>query len=320
MLRPGHALRQFRLALSLLAALSLSAMALATTALAQQNQPINGLIMLIEFEHIEGVRHWETQLGYRDLTALVQVQHNVLTQYPADFARMANEGHVIAGIHAEQAFWGVPYEEQLLRMRIAKSTVEAVTGLPMRVFGSRYFAYDENTLKAADALGIEFVLGRGTAGERAVVYDPLEYDARIISVSNVPFAEMGTGSLCDYSLWARGAGHEDFAGVLERVLTELRPSDMILVSHAYLGGTKLDWWRVYEHVLDRPEVMWRTFDEWLMALETISVPFAEIPVNTEVLYEVPQPAVPLDEMRNVPGLFPVTNPQPQSGFICPGCL
>lgn len=210
--------------------------------------------MLIEFEAIEGLRHWETQLGYHSLTALIQAQYDVLAAYPEDFARIAAEGHVVAGLYAEDAFWGVPYEQQLLRMRIVKSTVEAITGAPMRVFGSRYFAYDENTLRAADALGIEFVLGRGTMGERAVVYDPAEYTAGIISVSNVPFAEMGTGSLCDYSLWARGASHEDFARVLEGVI-DLRPSDMILVSHAYLGGAKLDWWRVYEQALKSNDVV-----------------------------------------------------------------
>jgi hypothetical protein len=46
-LRLWPAVRQWRLALSLAAALSLSAMAWATTALAQQNEPIDGPIMLI---------------------------------------------------------------------------------------------------------------------------------------------------------------------------------------------------------------------------------------------------------------------------------
>ena len=94
----------------------------------------------------------------------------------------------------------------------------------MRVFGSRYFAYDENILRAADALGVEYVLARGTAGERATVYAPREYKAKIISVSNVPFGEMGTGSLCDYSLWARGSTDEDSANVVDKVLAR-RPSD-----------------------------------------------------------------------------------------------
>jgi hypothetical protein len=129
---------------------------------------------------------------------------------------------------------------------------------------------------------------------------------------------MGTGSLCDYSLWARGATHEDFAAVLDRVI-DLRPSDMILVSHAYLGGAKLDWWQVYEQTLGRPEIDWRGFDEWVAATDVIALPFAEIPVNREVLYQVPQPAVPLEELRNVPGLFPEEAPAKPANDLCPVC-
>ena len=94
----------------------------------------------------------------------------------------------------------------------------------MRVFGSRYFAHDENILRAADALGVEYLLARGTAGERATVYAPQEYKAKIISVSNVPSGAIGTGSLCDCSLWGRGSTDEDPANVVEKVLAR-RPSD-----------------------------------------------------------------------------------------------
>jgi hypothetical protein len=51
--------------------------------------PTNGLIMLIEFEKIDGIRHWERELDQRGLTALVQAQNNVLKEYPDDFARLA---------------------------------------------------------------------------------------------------------------------------------------------------------------------------------------------------------------------------------------
>ncbi|MDD4123059.1 MAG: hypothetical protein PHO23_02455 [Candidatus Pacebacteria bacterium] len=94
----------------------------------------------------------------------------------------------------------MPYEEQYTYLQEAQGLVKEVTGKDMRVFGSRYFAYDENTLKVADSLGIEYILARGTKGVEAVVYSPNEYDVKIISVSNVDFENMGHGSLCDYSL------------------------------------------------------------------------------------------------------------------------
>ena len=282
--------------------LSLAACAaLAVPAPARAQTPTNGLIMLLEFERIEGLRHWEQELNKRGLNALVQVQHDIMDKYPEDFARMAAEGYVIAGTDSEKPFWDVPYDEQLARMRLAKTAVERVTHKPMRVFGSRYFAYDENTLKAADALGVPYVLGRGTAGALATIYAPKEYKAKIISVSNVPFGDMGTGSLCDYSLWARGSTDKDFAAMLDKVIVS-RQADLILVSHAYIGGTYQGWWQVYEAALGRTEVQWRPFDQWLEVVKANAMPFAQVPMNREVKYDTPKPAVPLERLQLLPGL------------------
>ena len=172
----------------------------------------------------------------------------------------------------------------------------------MRVVASGYFAYDENTLKAAEALGVPYVLARGTAEEKAVVYKPEEYNVKIISVSNVPFEEMGRGSLCDYSLWARGAGPEEFEEVVNYCLNN-QPQDMILVSHAYLGGTRLAWWQEYEKALNSNKVQWqKSFDQWLNNLDVLEMPFDEIPQNREVQYTVPKPAKAIEDYEPVPGL------------------
>ncbi len=261
--------------------------------------PTNGLIMLIEFEKIDGIRHWERELDHRGLTALIQAQNNVLKEYPDDFARLAAEGYAISGIDAEKPFWDVAYDEQLARMREVKQSVERITHKPMRVFGSRYFAYDENTLRAADALGIDYVLGRGTAGALATIYAPREYKAKIISVSNVPFAEMGTGSLCDYSLWARGSTGKEFGSVVDKTLAS-GLSDLILVSHAYIGGLYAEWWPVYEAALANKNVTWRSFDQWVSSVRINAQPLAAIPVNREVKYDVPKPAVPLEKLELLP--------------------
>lgn len=292
-------IRRFRSQLAWIAVAVIASMGLASGARAQT--PTNGLIMLLEFEKIEGLRHWERELDRRGLTALVQAQSNVMLKYPEDFARLATKGYPVAGIDSEKPYWDMPYDQQLARMREAKQTVEKITHKPMRLFGSRYFAYDENTLKAADALGVDYVLGRGTAGALATIYAPREYKAKIISVSNVPFGEMGTGSLCDYSLWARGSTDKEFAAMLDKVIAS-RPADLILVSHAYLGGTYQGWWQAYEQVLARPEVKWRPFDEWVRAVKVNAMPLADIPVNREVKYDTPRPAVPLDKLQLLPGL------------------
>lgn len=263
---------------------------------------INGLIMLIEFEGIEGVLHWEKTLDQKGITALVQAQQNILNKYPDVFKRLADKGYEISGLYAEEAFWDMPYEKQVKLMKEAKEAVECITQKPMRVFATRYFAYDENTLKAAEVLGIPYILARGTAGEKAVVYKPKEYNVKIISVSNVPFEEMGRGSLCDYSLWARGATPEDFGKVLEWCLNN-QPKDMILVSHAYLGGTRLAWWNEYEKALNSDKVIWRkSFDEWVKNVDVLEMPFKDIPQNREVQYTTPKPAKAIKDYEPIPDL------------------
>jgi hypothetical protein len=290
-------IRHIRLSLAFAAVALAAAMSPAVAA----QTPTNGLMMLIEFERIEGLRHWERELDQRGLTALVQVQRDLMQKYPEDFARLAAKGYAVSGLDAEKPYWDMPYDQQLARMRDTKEEVEKITHRPMRVFGSRYFAYDENTLKAADALGVEYVLGRGTAGALATIYAPHEYKTKIISVSNVPFGDMGTGSLCDYSLWARGSTAKDFAAMLDKVIAS-RQADLILVSHAYIGGTYQGWWQAYESALARPEVKWRPFDAWLRVVKVNAMPLAAIPVNREVKYDKPKPAVPLNKLELLPGL------------------
>ena len=133
------------------------------------------------------------------------------------------------------------------------------TGKPMRVFACSYSSYDENTMRAAEALGVPFLLARGTVDVQALIYRPEEYDVGLIEVSNVEFGEMGRGSLCDTSLYSRGATEADFAQVLTESLAK-RPDSMILVSHPHIGGTKAGYWAVYQKALGDPRLSWRTFD------------------------------------------------------------
>jgi len=257
--------------------------------------------MLIEFEEIDGVLQWEKELDARNLTAMVKVQNNILEEYPEIFKRLANKGYEIAGGYDKAPFWDMPYEEQYQYLKEAQELVEKVTGKQMRVFGSRYFAYDENTLKAADKLGIKYILARGTQDVSAVIYDPKEYDVNIISVTNVENGEMGRGSLCDYSLWARGADATEFAQILEESLNK-KPENMILVSHAYLGGTRQEWWSEYKKVLETKKITWVDFDIWVNKQNVLTMPNSDIPVNQEVKYVQPQPAKPMEEYEPVSDL------------------
>ena len=279
---------------------------------------INTMLMLIEFERIEGIEQWEKELDSRGLTALVKVQDNVLEEYPTVFKRLADKGYEIAGGYDKAPFWDMSYDEQYKYLKESKDLVEKITGKKMRVFGSRYFAYDENTLKAADALGIEYILGRGVNDVEATVYQPKEYKVRVISVTNVDVGEpMGRGSLCDYSLWSRGADAVEFGQILDESIAK-KPTNMILVSHAYLGGTRLEWWIEYEKVLTSDKVTWNSFDNWLQNQEIVTLPNAEIPMNKEVKYVQPKPDKPMEDYEPIPGIDDNTKTQNFSdgGTMC----
>jgi hypothetical protein len=81
-----------------------------------------------------------------------------------------------------------------------------------------------------------------------------------------------------------------------------QPQNMIVVSHAYLGGTRLAWWNEYERVLDSQEVRWTSFDNWIENQAIVELPNAEIPINDEVKYVAPSPEKPIEEYEAIPGI------------------
>jgi len=299
-----------KIALLNIASIALTCL-LATAGLAQQQSGevssatasanTNGLIYLINAhadEPMDGLLRWETELRTRGLTAMIKASGPVLETYPQLFKRLANEGHEIIGGYAGIC-WDMPYEEQYQAMLAVKKDMESLTGKPMKVFACKYSSYDENTIRAAEALNVPYVLARGTEDVRALIYKPEEYDVGIIEVSNVEFAEMGRGSLCDISLYARGATDADFAKVVEASVSK-SPDSMILVSHPHIGGTKVGYWNVYAKTLESSSFDWRTFDDWLANVTVVSSAYTEIPENREVQYLEPTPVVPLEQLENLP--------------------
>lgn len=283
-------------AFALAAALPVSAQEAATV-------PINALVYLIEThadEPVDGLLQWELQLRARGLTAMIKASNPVLDRNPELFRRLAGAGHVIIGGYPGIC-WDMPYEEQLAEMAAVKERMEDLTGEPMQVFACSYSSYDESTLRAAEELGVPYVLARGTEDVRAIIHRPVEYDVGLIEVSNVEFGGLGGGSLCDISLWSRGATEEDFAQVLAESIAKA-PDSMILVSHPHIGGAKAGYWEVYETALSDPAIDWQPFDEWIDAVTVVEMPYADIPQNRELSYLEPRPAVPLDQLADVPAL------------------
>ena len=92
----------------------------------EEKTSINGMIMLIEFEKIEGILQWEKELDARNLTALLKVQDNVLEDYPEVFKRLAAKGYEVAGGYDEAPFWGMSYDEQYNHLKKSKDLVEKI--------------------------------------------------------------------------------------------------------------------------------------------------------------------------------------------------
>ena len=263
---------------------------------------INGLVFLIENEaDITGLLKWEKELDKIGITALVKAEKKVFEQYPNFFRRLASKGYEIAAGYSGAPCWDMPYSKQYEIMKEYQEFTEGIIGKKIRVFSCKYFSYDENTIRAAEELGIEYLLARGTQDVRAVVYHPEEYNVGLISVSNVEFEDMGRGSLCDISLWARGSTGEEFAKVFGESIAK-NPDSMILVSHAHLGGTRAGWWQVYEKALQTESVVWRSFDDWLSYALHLEMPNEDIPQNREVRYLIPKPSAPLEELELIPEL------------------
>jgi peptidoglycan/xylan/chitin deacetylase (PgdA/CDA1 family) len=255
---------------------------------------IEGLFLIIDHGNVKGLQHWADEFERRGMPAVIQTNEYMVTEQSRMIKDLCMKGFEICGSFNEQPFWDKPYSFQHEVMSRLKDEVEACTGKPMRIFGSKYSAYDEVTLRVADELGVQYVFARGAAGARAVVYKPKEYTVTIVSVSNVPSKQLGTGSLCDQSLWSRGAAPDDF----KEILFNLKEDRIILVAQTHLSGVKLHWWNVYQDFLDADIVAWKSLDEFVINPTVLSN--EQIPVNNDVQYITPQPRIPLEHEIDYP--------------------
>ena len=254
-----------------------------------------GLMLMIEFEDTVGLNNFVYQMNERNIPGLLVVNASYVEQN-CDFVKGLQQYNIeIAGIAPEEPFWDLEYDIQYERIEKTKNRIEACIGKPIRVIGSQYFAYDENTLKVADALGIPYVLARGTTGSKATVYQPQEYEAKILSISNIDSPKWGTGSLCDYSYWAREGNPQDFKDEVYKAFENF--NKVTPVSHTYIGGAKERWNEVYIDMFDNLDVNWVTLDEF--GEVDVHASIKDIPVNREVQYTTPKPEIPLDQEKEV---------------------
>lgn len=257
-------------------------------------QNVEGMFLLLDNNNEPGLKHWRDELAGRHIPAVIMLSEAVLDNNRELVKSLYDRGFEIGGCYNDGPFWNESYDSQYEITKRVKDKIQSFTDEPMLIFCSKYFAYNENTLRVADTLGIKYILARGTAGIRGVVYQPHEYHPKIVSVSNVPSKKLGTGSLCDESLRCRGEGPD----YLRDLLLSLRERRVIVVAQTHVSGVKLHWWNVFQDFLDAGIVIWKSLHEF--GTEVVTLPATKIPINTRTDYTVPKPRIPLEQEEDYP--------------------
>lgn len=258
----------------------------------EQTTP-KGIMVLIEYTDMVGLTNFVNEMYKRDMTGLFYTGPDFVEQHCEDIKKILQYENIeIMASYTKDPLWDMPYQEQYDGLKDAKERIEACTGKPVRIFSSKFQASDENTAKVADALGVPYVAARGTTETDAFVYQPEEYNVKVLSMSNIPSIRFKYGSLCDYSYWVREGSPEDMMVELENAKSN---NKLTLLSHTKIGGIKERWLDMWTSYWDTYDVDWVTLDE-IMTTD-MTLPYWQIPQNHNNPYTPSSmhPDVELDE-------------------------
>jgi hypothetical protein len=241
----------------------------------EELQKPKGMMILIEYTDMVGLSNFVNEMYERDITGVFYTGPDFVEQNCEDVKKLLEYENIeIMVSYTKDPLWGMSYEDQYEGLKDAKDRIEACTGQPVRILSSKYQASDENTAKVADALGVPYIVARGTTETEAFVYQPEDYDVKILSVSNIPSVRFKYGSLCDYSYWVRGGSPEDMMVELENSKNN---NKLTLLSHTRIGGVKERWLNMWTTYWDTYDVDWVTLDE--MMTTDMTLPYWQIPQN-----------------------------------------
>lgn len=261
-----------------------------------KEQP-KAMMLLIEFKNTDGLVNMVNDMHERNIKGLLMVNADFVEKNAVAIKKALETGNIeIAASYDPEAYWGMSYERQYQIISDMVTRINKALGVRVRIISSRYMASDENTVKVAQELGIEYITARGTTDLETIVYKPLEYNVKIISVSNIDTVEFKYGSFCDYSYYERSGSPEDMTKDYERAITNEK---FIGVSHTYIGGIKSRWNDMWHKHWDNYDVNWVNLDE--LGEVDKYMPMWQIPINKNAPYtpEKIRPVIPYDEEENV---------------------
>ncbi|MBN2015213.1 hypothetical protein JW766_00060 [Candidatus Dojkabacteria bacterium] len=255
------------------------------------------MMILIEFQQTDGLVNMVNDMKEQDIYGLLMVTPEFVEANAETIKKVLEVGNIeIVPTHVKEPLWDIPYDKQYDIISDMVERIESAVGIEARIISSRYMASDENTIKVAEKLGIEYVMARGTTELAMTVYKPEEYDVKVLSVSNIDTPEFKYGSLCDYSYYERAGNPEDMLEDLQRAAEEEK---FFGVSHTYIGGYKERWNDMWHEFWNNDQVDW-------VELDTISnvdknLPMWQIPINKNAPYtpEKIRPLIPYEEEENV---------------------
>lgn len=259
--------------------------------------PPQAMMLLIEFNNTDGLVNMVNDMKERDVKGMLMVNGDFIEDNAGVLKEVLKTGVVeLAPSYDPKPFWGMSYEEQYEIISDMIEKAKTYLDVTPRIISSRYMASDDNTIKVADALGIEYITARGTTELATTIYKPEEYDVKIISVSNIDIPEFKYGSFCDYSFYERNGSPEDMTKEFERAIQEEK---FIGVSHTYIGGYKERWNNMWHNFWDNYDVEWVDLDT-LGSVDKV-MPMWQIPINKNAPYtpEKIRPAVAYEEESNV---------------------
>ena len=262
----------------------------------ETNTP-NAMMLLIEFVDTKGLANMVNDMKERNIKGLLMVNGEFIEENAQDLKEILKTGVVeLAPSYDPEPFWDMPYEKQYEIISKMIENSKTYLGVTPRVISSRYMASDENTIKVAQELGIEYITARGTTELATTIYKPEEYDVKIISVSNIDIPEFKYGSFCDYSFYERNGSPEDMERQFKRAIQN---NKFMAVSHTYIGGKKERWNDMWHRFWDNYTVNWVDLD----TLGTVdkTMPMWQIPINKNAPYtpEKIRPAISYDEEKDV---------------------
>jgi hypothetical protein len=255
------------------------------------------MMLLIEFQNTDGLVNMVNDMKERDVKGLLMVSGSFIEKHADVLKEILKTGVVeIAPSYDPEPFWGMSYDRQYEIISEMIKNAQTYLGVTPRVISSRYMASDENTVKVAQALGIEYITARGTTELATTIYKPEEYDVKIISVSNIDVPEFKYGSFCDYSFYERNGSPEDMETQYKRAIQNEK---FMAVSHTYIGGYKERWNDMWHRLWDNYEVDWVDLDT--LGSVDKEMPMWQIPVNKNAPYtpEKIRPAVSYEDETNV---------------------